>query len=96
MMPGAGIWKDDMPKRCLFFMQSTSIHPTTTALNQWIGVSLLETGRVAEAEKYLTFASQKKIPEASLYLGELYPKMYRFDEAEKEFGKYQNGQPQER
>jgi len=63
--------------------------PDNAALNQWIGVSLLETGRVAEAEKYLTFASQKKIPEASLYLGELYTKMYRFDEAEKEFGKYQ-------
>lgn len=63
--------------------------PDNAALNQWIGVSLLETGRVAEAEKHLLFASQKKITEASLYLGELYTKMYRFDEAEKEFGKYQ-------
>ncbi len=63
--------------------------PDNPPLNQWIGVSLLETGRLAEAEKYLTFASLKKIPEASLYLGELYTKMYRFIEAEKEFGKYQ-------
>ena len=63
--------------------------PDNASLNQWIGVSLLETGRVAEAEKYLIVASQKKIPEASLYLGDLYTKMYRFDQADKEFAKYQ-------
>jgi tetratricopeptide (TPR) repeat protein len=59
------------------------------ALNQWIGVSLLRTGKILEAEKYLTYASQKKIPESFIYLGELYAKLYRFEDAEEAFGKYQ-------
>lgn len=62
---------------------------TNASLNQWLGVSLYETGRIGEALKYLEFASGKKIPEAYIYLGEVYTKMYRFDEAEKEFEKYQ-------
>ncbi len=63
--------------------------PDDAALNQWLGVSLLETGSLTESEKYLSFASQKNIPEAYIYLGELYSKMYRFEDAEKEFAKYQ-------
>lgn len=58
-------------------------------LNQWLGVSLYETGKITEAQKYLEFASGKKIPEAYIYLGELYTRLYRFEEAEKEFEKYQ-------
>lgn len=58
-------------------------------LNQWLGVSLFKTGRLIEAEKFLKYASEKKIPEAYLSLGELYVNLYRFDEAEKEFEKYQ-------
>lgn len=64
-------------------------NPTDAPLNQWLGVSLYETGQLKESEKYLAFASQKNIPEAYLYLGELYAKMYRFAEAEKEFERYQ-------
>jgi len=59
------------------------------ALNQWIGVSLLKTGKILEAEKYLIYASQKKIPESFIYLGELYTKLYRFEDAEEAFVKYQ-------
>lgn len=59
------------------------------ALNQWIGVSLLKTGKILEAESYLTFAAQKKIPESFIYLGELYTKLYRFEDAEEAFVKYQ-------
>jgi|AGTN01.3.fsa_nt_gi WD40-like Beta Propeller Repeat. len=64
-------------------------NPGNASLNQWLGVSLYETGRVLEAEKYLAFASQKKITEAYIHLGALYVKMYRFEDAEKEFEKYQ-------
>jgi tetratricopeptide (TPR) repeat protein len=63
--------------------------PKNASLNQWLGVSLYKTGHIIEAEDYLRFASEKKITEAYLYLGELYVKLYRFDEAEKEFEKYQ-------
>ena len=64
-------------------------NPKDAPLNQWLGVSLYKTGRLTEAEQYLKFASERKIPEAYLSLGELYAKLYRFEEAEKEFEKYQ-------
>lgn len=63
--------------------------PTNASLNQWLGVSLYETGKVIEAQPYLEFASKRKITDAYIYLGELYAKLYRFEEAEKEFEKYQ-------
>jgi hypothetical protein len=64
-------------------------NPNTPAVNQWLGVSLFKTGKITEAQKYLEFASERKIPEAHIYLGELYTLLYRFDDAEKEFEKYQ-------
>lgn len=70
------------------FQTEYLINPTDASLNQWLGVCLYETGNESAAEKHLVYASQKKIPEAYLYLGEFYTKMYRFDEAEKEFEKY--------
>ncbi|MDD4777771.1 MAG: tetratricopeptide repeat protein [Fermentimonas sp.] len=63
--------------------------PKNASLNQWLGVSLYKTGRLTEAEQYLKYASERKIPEAYISLGELYAKLYRFEEAEKEFEKYQ-------
>lgn len=71
------------------FQTEYLLNPTDASLNQWLGVCFYETGNESAAEKYLLYASQKKIPEAYLYLGELYTKRYRFDEAEKEFEKYQ-------
>jgi len=71
------------------FQQEYQNDPNNASINQWLGVSLYETGRILEAEKYLSFAAQKKIPESYLYLGELYAKMYRFEDAEAEFEKYQ-------
>ena len=63
--------------------------PQDAPLNQWLGMSLYKTGHLTEAEQYLKYASDRKIPEAYLSLGELYVKLYRFEEAEKEFEKYQ-------
>ena len=71
------------------FQQEYLNDPDNAALNQWVGVSLLKTGRLMEAGKYLAFASQKKIPESFIYLGELFTLMYRFEAAEEEFEKYQ-------
>ncbi|MDR2816095.1 MAG: hypothetical protein LBB62_05265, partial [Proteiniphilum sp.] len=59
-------------------------NPDNPSVNQWLGVSLYETGRIIEAQKYLEFASERKIPEAYIYLGELYTMLYRFEDAEKE------------
>lgn len=71
------------------FRAEYQINPNDAPLNQWLGVSLYKTGCLTEAEQYLKFASEKKIPESYLSLGELYVKLYRFEEAEKEFEKYQ-------
>jgi len=71
------------------FQQEYQNDPNNCIYQSVVGVSLYETGRILEAEKYLSFAAQKKIPESYLYLGELYAKMYRFEDAEAEFEKYQ-------
>ena len=80
-----GRYADALP----VFQREYQDNPNNASINQWLGVSLYETGRILEAKEYLEFASSKKINEAYLYLGKLYVKMYRFDEAEKEFEKYQ-------
>ena len=61
---------------------------TNASLNQWLGVCLLKTGKILEAEQYLLFADRKKIPDAPLYLGEFYGMQYRFGDAEKAFDRY--------
>ncbi len=71
------------------FQREYQEKPDNAPLNQWVGVCLYETGKILEAKGHLEFASSKKIPEGYLYLGKLLVKMYRFDEAEKEFEKYQ-------
>lgn len=64
-------------------------NPKNASINQWLGVCLFEIGRIMEAQPYLEFASGRRIPEAYIYLGELYAQLYRFNDAEKEFEKYQ-------
>ena len=80
-----GKYADALP----VFQDEYQNKPNDAPLNQWLGVSLFKTGNIKEAEKYLKYASDKKIPEAYLSLGELNVLQYRFDEAEKEFEKYQ-------
>ena len=55
-------------------------------LNQMLGVSLYESGRVLEAYPHLRFAAQNRTTDAHLYLGAIYAKLYRFADAEREFG----------
>ena len=66
------------------FQTEYLINPTDASLNQWLGVCLYETGNESAAEKHLVYASQKKIQKHTSIWG-TYTKMYRFDEAEKEF-----------
>lgn len=63
--------------------------PDNAPLNLWLGVCLYETGNFLEAEKYLSFASQKNQVDACLYLADLYIKSYRLTNAEAEFAKYE-------
>jgi len=71
------------------FQREHQDNPTNAPINQWLGVSLYKTGNLLEAKEYLEFASTRRITEAYLSLGELYAKLYRFSDAEKEFEKYQ-------
>ncbi len=80
-----GRYADALP----IFQKAYANDSANAALNQWLGVSLLKTGKIVEAEQYLLISDEKKIPEAPLYLGELYSKQYRFEEAGKAFDKYQ-------
>ncbi len=72
-----------------FFRIEYNITPDNANLNYWLGVSLFETGLLTESEKYLAFASKNNIRNSYIYLGELYAKMYRFADAEREFSKYE-------
>lgn len=65
------------------------LKPTDGILNLRLGVSLYEIGDFKSALEYLQFASNKKVTDSYIYLGQLYTKMYLFEEAEKEFNKYE-------
>ena len=66
--------------------------PNNAELNHWLGVIAFNEGKYLKSQKFLEFASQKKITEAYLYLGQLYGLLYKFDDAEKEFVKYEKAQ----
>ena len=80
-----GQYADALP----VFQSEYQNSPKDASLNQWLGVSLYKTGRLLEAEQYLAYASAKKVIEAYIYLGELKATLYQFEEAEKEFEKYE-------
>ena len=63
------------------FEKYIKISPKDASYNHWYGVCLYETGEPVEAEKYLLFASTKKVQESFRYLGQLYFLTYRFDES---------------
>lgn len=66
--------------------------PANAEINHWLGVIAFEEGDYLKSAKYLEFASQKRITESYIYLGQLYSLLYRFDDAEKEFEKYEKAQ----
>lgn len=72
-----------------FFEAEYRVNPNNAQLNLWLGVIAFAESDYQKAQHYLEFASQKNIPESYLQLGQLYTKMYRFAEAEKEFTRYE-------
>lgn len=55
--------------------------PNNSSYNQWYGVCCFETGDYVTAEKHLLEANKRKVQESYRYLGELYYRAYRFEEA---------------
>ncbi|OJU56628.1 MAG: hypothetical protein BGN96_14340 [Bacteroidales bacterium 45-6] len=71
------------------FERELQAKPTDPSLNLWYGVSLYKTGgNVNEAESHLKVAAQKSLPDASLYLGDIYTTKYLFTQAVAEYDKY--------
>ena len=70
------------------FEKYIKISPRDASYNHWYGVCLFETGEIAEAEKYLLFASTRKVQESFRYLGQLYFLTYRFEESAEAYETY--------
>lgn len=81
--------KGEYAKALPVFMEQYAENPKNAPVNQWLGVSLLRTGKPDEAVKYLEFANSKGILEAPLYLAEIKYKNYDFKGAGAMFDKYQ-------
>lgn len=79
----------NFPQAKPIFEAEYTNNPQNTSANLWLGAIALYEGNLSKAQKHLEFASRQKEPNAYLYLGELYAKMYRFNDAEKEFAKYE-------
>lgn len=62
--------------------------PSNTSYNQWYGICCFETGDLINAEKHLKIAVKRRAQEAYRYLGEVYYKTYRFEDAEDMFDQY--------
>lgn len=71
------------------FMEAYKTKPRDAALNQWIGVCLIQEGRPEEAVKYLKFAHDKGVAEAPRYLAELAFFDYDFSGAEDYIARYE-------
>lgn len=80
----AGLYAEALP----VFEKNLKKKPKNPSLNQWYGVCLYETGRRAEAEKYLKIAANGKIPESYRYLAGICFEQYRFVEAVNYFSRY--------
>ena len=55
--------------------------PANASYNFWYGACCFETGEYAASQPYLEKAAKRDVINAFLYLGKLYYKMYRFDDA---------------
>ena len=80
----AGLYAEALP----VFEKNLKKKPKSPTLNQWYGVCLYETGRRAEAEKYLKIAANGKIPESYRYLAGICFEQYRFVDAVNYFSRY--------
>ncbi len=80
--------KGEYAKALPAFEKAIKTSPNNSSYNQWYGNTLLETGKIDNAEKYLKFAASKNVKEAFASLGKLYFLQYRFKESEEAYDKY--------
>lgn len=63
--------------------------PTNGQINQWLGVSLYNTGQISESKSYFEAAAKRKILESNRYLAYIQYQMYDFDAASASLSKYE-------
>ena len=68
-------------KAAPIFEKYVKSQPTNGNYNLWYGVCCLETGRPAEAVKYLETAVKRRVPSGQLYLAQAYNNVYRYEDA---------------
>ncbi len=64
-------------------------NPSNVSINYLLGRTALYTGDIETAKQTLTLAKNKRVNDATLYLGRLYAMQYDFVNAEKEFKLYE-------
>ena len=64
-------------------------NPSNVSINYLLGRTALYTGDIETAKQTLTLAKNKRMNDATLYLGRLYAMQYDFANAEKEFKLYE-------
>jgi len=62
--------------------------PNNTSYNHWYGVCCLETGEIEKAEKHLGVAVKGRVQESYRYMGNLYFRTYRFEQAIEMYSEY--------
>lgn len=88
---------NDFAKALPVFEIERNSKPTDPSLNLWLGVCLFETGGdLKQAEEYLSIAAKRNIPESYLYLGDIYIREYRANEAQQQYDRYAKARPKER
>lgn len=78
----------DFEKAKPIFAAEHALNPEDASLNQWLGVCELKDGNFFAAEKLLSVAASKGIPEAYFHLALLYVQRYQFSDAHTQFDKY--------
>lgn len=91
-------YKNKEYKKALpIFEQAYISKPNDASYNLWYGVCLLETHTdLNKAEECLKYAVQKNLPDAFLYLGDLYVKQYRVSEAQTLYDRFAKLRPREK
>lgn len=79
------------------FEQEYYAKPTDPSVNLWYGVCLVETNsNLPKAEECLVIASKKNLPESFLYLGDIYSKEYKAEDARLQYERYAKLRPKEK
>ena len=62
--------------------------PGNASYNLWYGACCYETGDLVQAEKYLNVAVRRRVIDGFRYMGELYCKTFRFEQAVEMYEQY--------